>query len=390
MRPGFVIMQIGNAELDAVYREVIAPAMRAVDVEPIRVDRHNEGRLLNTEIARFIRAADIIVADLTNERPNCYLEVGFAMGIGKFENLVLSARADHRPDRAGRTAGDPKVHFDLGGYDLLYWDPANTNEFRSELERRIRFRLSRLPPQPPALPPWDPGWLTAQRSAANAQLSAAAAAGYLEVVFGTERRLSIRPERLLDAAERCTVRRSPTSGWPLFIVFTNGDWRPRPVAGGILTRVAADDHQDYWMLSSEGGGYLANSFFEDARRPGVFFWDFQIFRVAEVFLYLRSLFATYELRDTERFTVAFRHVGLRKRVIRAANSDRGPFEPIVYRCEEEQSERVLSLHVAQLSGSVAILTREVMDPIFELFDFFKVDERTLEELLVAYTEGRIN
>ena len=36
----------------------------------------------------------MIVADITNERPNCYLEVGYAMGLGKKANLILTARED--------------------------------------------------------------------------------------------------------------------------------------------------------------------------------------------------------------------------------------------------------------------------------------------------------
>jgi hypothetical protein len=32
------------------------------------------------------------VADLPSERPNCYLEVGYALGVGKFTNLVLTEK----------------------------------------------------------------------------------------------------------------------------------------------------------------------------------------------------------------------------------------------------------------------------------------------------------
>jgi hypothetical protein len=46
-----------------------------------RVDRHNEGDLLDSEIVQFIERSQIIVADLTNERHNCYLEVGYATGL---------------------------------------------------------------------------------------------------------------------------------------------------------------------------------------------------------------------------------------------------------------------------------------------------------------------
>jgi hypothetical protein len=73
----FVIMQIGCQELDHVYSVVISPALAACGLIARRIDKHNEGGLLESEIITGIRTADIIVADLTNERPNCYLEVGY-------------------------------------------------------------------------------------------------------------------------------------------------------------------------------------------------------------------------------------------------------------------------------------------------------------------------
>jgi len=69
----FVILQIGDAQLDLVYERAIAPALRACGLAPKRVDRHNAGGLLHSEIIAFIEESDLIVADLTNECPNCYL-----------------------------------------------------------------------------------------------------------------------------------------------------------------------------------------------------------------------------------------------------------------------------------------------------------------------------
>lgn len=91
----FVIMQIGNLQLDRIWSEVYLPVIKECGLEPKRVDKHTEGRLLNSEVAEFINRAKIIIADLTNERPNCYLEVGYAMGKNKFQNLILCAREDH-------------------------------------------------------------------------------------------------------------------------------------------------------------------------------------------------------------------------------------------------------------------------------------------------------
>ena len=105
-------MQIGNPELDRVCEQVIVPAVKARGLDPKRVDRHNQGGLLKSEIVSFIENAEIIVADLTNEWPSCYLEIGYAMGVDKYHALVLTAREDHNPDSPNYQQGGPKIHFD--------------------------------------------------------------------------------------------------------------------------------------------------------------------------------------------------------------------------------------------------------------------------------------
>lgn len=140
----FVIMQIGNPDLDRVYERVIVPAIRDCGLLPLRVDRHNQGGLLHSEIVAFIEESEILIADLTHERPNCYLEVGYALGAGRSSHLVLTARADHHPDSPRYRRDGPKVHFDLSGYDILFWEPERLEDFRLELAKRIRRRLLRL------------------------------------------------------------------------------------------------------------------------------------------------------------------------------------------------------------------------------------------------------
>jgi hypothetical protein len=144
MQPGFVIMQIGDPELDLVYEEAVAPALEACEVEPRRVDRHNRGGLLLSEILIFIEEAEILVADLTNERPNCYLEVGYVLGVGKLTNLILTARADHDLHAADHPPGGPRVHFDAAGFDILFWRRGALAAFRRDLEKRVRRRRELL------------------------------------------------------------------------------------------------------------------------------------------------------------------------------------------------------------------------------------------------------
>jgi len=142
MHKSFIIMQIGNEEMDGIYRSVFVPVLtESCGSKPNRVDKHNRGELLKTEIIRFIESSDIILADLTNERPNCYLEVGIAMGLGKYTNLILTSRDDHKSDHPKFDPSGPKIHFDLMGYDILFWDPANPEEFRTRLKSKIEQRL---------------------------------------------------------------------------------------------------------------------------------------------------------------------------------------------------------------------------------------------------------
>jgi hypothetical protein len=133
----FVIMQIGSAELDRVYERAIVPAIQDCGLVARRVDRHNQGGLLHSEIVAFLEASEILVADLTNERPNCYLEVGYALGAGRSMHLVLTAREDHQLDSPNHRPGGPKIHFDLSGYDILFWHPDRLGGFRLELAKRI-------------------------------------------------------------------------------------------------------------------------------------------------------------------------------------------------------------------------------------------------------------
>src|SRR5688572_12031427 len=121
----FIIMQIGDVELDRVCAEALVPAITACGLTARRVDKHNEGGLLKSEIIKFIHEAHIVVADLTNERPNVYLEIGYTMGVDKFRNLILTVRRDHFLNDPAYVRGGPKVHFDLGGYDILTWDPTD-------------------------------------------------------------------------------------------------------------------------------------------------------------------------------------------------------------------------------------------------------------------------
>jgi len=236
MRPAFIIMQIGNEELDRVAASAIVPALSAVGFDAKRVDKHNKGDLLKSEIINFIHESELIVADLTNERPNCYLEVGFVMGVNKFANLILTVREDHFPDSPNYKPGGPKVHFDLAGYDILPWKLEDLDSFRSELEKRVRRRLELLDTESSSSKRSGGSdeslWHLMQRDAAADGLKRTRFSAFMDVTFAPASRIADISLPKLNHAAR--VARIQTFGWPIAPYIDKDGFRPRPTKHGIV------------------------------------------------------------------------------------------------------------------------------------------------------------
>jgi hypothetical protein len=200
MKQAFIIMQIGNPALDKVCEDAILPSLRENGFDPKRVDKHNQGGLLKNEIIKFIENSDIIIADLTNERPNCYLEIGYAMGVGKLRNLILTAREDHLPESPNYKPGGPKIHFDLSGYDILFWSPEKVEDFKEELTKRIRRRLAVITtaPQTQALI-WDQEWIKTNRERATKGIADVGLKAYMEIRYALV-------NQKIDVAQKKSIR----------------------------------------------------------------------------------------------------------------------------------------------------------------------------------------
>jgi hypothetical protein len=137
----FVIMA-ANPALDPLYMKSIEPAIEAHDLDAYLMTDREPSREIGSEILSRIASCRLVVADLTFERPNCYYEVGYADALGK--KVVMLARRDHDPRRAGRQPDDPKVHFDLDQQKFTFWTEDDWGRVRAELEDRIGQALAQL------------------------------------------------------------------------------------------------------------------------------------------------------------------------------------------------------------------------------------------------------
>lgn len=65
-----------------------------------------------------------------------------ALGIEKYNHVILCAREDHNTDSPNYQKDGPKVHFDISGYDILFWNPENIDDFKLKLAQKIKYRLT--------------------------------------------------------------------------------------------------------------------------------------------------------------------------------------------------------------------------------------------------------
>ena len=381
MPQAFVIIQIGNNELDEVCAKAIFPAIQACGLDPRRVDQHNEGGLLKSEIVRFIQDSDILIADLTNERPNVYLEVGYAMGLDKFRNLILTVREDHFVDSANHQRGGPRVHFDLFGYDILQWTMTDLDAFRNELGQRIERRLAILQRASPATI-WKPDWVDTRRAEAVEGLKTLKGNGFMEV------RAAVHPPKptkdqveLRDAARNAQIE----VDWPIAPYFDVEGLRPKPTADGIVASILPESKEsfDYWSIGRNGDFYFLRSLLEDRWPPGAagkfIYSDTRIIRVTEAVLYCIRLYTALGVDRSSRVSIVVRHGGLRGRVL----SSLVPVSYGLIRQKLVSEEDTVEVEaVGSLDECEARLVDKViglLDPLFTVFDFTKFERSTYEQ-----------
>ncbi len=103
-------------EYDDVFTYAIAPAANAAGAVSSRVDRYEFQDEIVSEIKKRIRAARLVIADLSGGRPNVLFELGYAHGRGI---KVLHITSDNRKKLPFDVAGWPTHKYVRGSIDTL-------------------------------------------------------------------------------------------------------------------------------------------------------------------------------------------------------------------------------------------------------------------------------
>jgi len=118
------VLSAFSPEMDPAYYAISAAA-KAVGLRAARVKDVKGDYRITEQILIMIRQARLIVADLTNDRPNVYFELGFARGIGK--KVITILRSGSQP------------HFDV--YDWAYLEYIDSRPLEKDLLERFRMEL---------------------------------------------------------------------------------------------------------------------------------------------------------------------------------------------------------------------------------------------------------
>lgn len=123
-------------DVDAFFTKIVNPTIEELDYElVVSPQLIGDSRWMNVEIFSAIHHSQLVVADITDERPNCLIELGYALGRNR--RLIICAKEG------------TKLPFDIDKIECFFWSPTDdyaktTADFRVFVKRNLG--------QPPLVP----------------------------------------------------------------------------------------------------------------------------------------------------------------------------------------------------------------------------------------------
>ncbi len=136
----FVLMPFGKKaaggphviDFDAVYRELIKPAVEAAGLEPIRADEEEAGGIIHKPMFERLVLCDFAIADLTAANANVFYELGVRHAAKARSTILLFAE------------GHGRLPFDVAQLRALPYQigtdgkPENASEMREHLTTKLQ------------------------------------------------------------------------------------------------------------------------------------------------------------------------------------------------------------------------------------------------------------
>ncbi len=119
----FIIMAMiaDDPQLTDIH-DAISETCKSLNLKAERVDQIEYTERITDKIIECIKKAEIVIADLTHNRPNCYYEAGYAHGIGK--KVIFTAKEN------------TELQFDLKDYPVIFYP--NMSTLKKLLLKRLK------------------------------------------------------------------------------------------------------------------------------------------------------------------------------------------------------------------------------------------------------------
>lgn len=117
----FVIMKFDDPYLDSAYKGAIRPIGEEFGYNVLRIDHVEDSGMITAQIVESIAESEVVLADLTGARPNCYYETGVAYATGR--ELILCIKEGE------------EIHFDLSVNRFIVWK--TEQDLREQLRQRL-------------------------------------------------------------------------------------------------------------------------------------------------------------------------------------------------------------------------------------------------------------
>jgi tetratricopeptide (TPR) repeat protein len=134
----FVLMPFGrksdgtgtSVDFDAVYEELIAPAIRAAGLQPIRADEEMTGGIVHKPMFERLILCEYAVADLTFANANVFYELGVRHAVRPYSTVLIFASGTRLPFDVELDRGLPYALDQAGA-------PTDVEEARRRLADRL-------------------------------------------------------------------------------------------------------------------------------------------------------------------------------------------------------------------------------------------------------------
>jgi hypothetical protein len=127
----FIAQPFDGQKYDQRYKDVYEPAISQAGFEPYRVDRDPTASIPIEEVENNIESAIFVFSDISEDNPNVWFEVGYAIAKGKEICFVCSR---------DRLTKDRKFPFDIQHRSIIIYDNNSRSDWDA-LEKNIAARM---------------------------------------------------------------------------------------------------------------------------------------------------------------------------------------------------------------------------------------------------------